>query len=72
MGTIKLSPTYQPVLPLESAGRAGAPPPGGPKAPPAARKQAWLLAEGLSQVPEKLGAARPAAASRALQRLVAQ
>lgn len=25
VGTIKLSPTYQPVLPLESAGRAGAP-----------------------------------------------
>nr|XP_051684854.1 adenomatous polyposis coli protein 2 isoform X1 [Oryctolagus cuniculus] len=70
--TIKLSPTYQHVPLLEAAGRAGAGAPGGPEAPPAVRKQAWLAAEGLSQVPEKLGAGRPAAASRALQRLVAQ
>ncbi|XP_070478413.1 adenomatous polyposis coli protein 2 isoform X1 [Equus przewalskii] len=49
--TIKLSPTYQHVPLLEGAGRAGSGPPGA-----GSRKQAWLPAEALSKVPEKLGA----------------
>ncbi|XP_030616532.1 adenomatous polyposis coli protein 2 [Delphinapterus leucas] len=47
--TIKLSPTYQHVPLLEGTARAGA----GSLAP-RARKQAWLPAEDLSKVPEKL------------------
>ncbi|XP_059863289.1 adenomatous polyposis coli protein 2 isoform X2 [Delphinus delphis] len=47
--TIKLSPTYQHVPLLEGTTRAGA----GSLAP-RARKQAWLPAEDLSKVPEKL------------------
>uniref|UniRef100_A0A8C9C2C2 APC regulator of WNT signaling pathway 2 n=1 Tax=Phocoena sinus TaxID=42100 RepID=A0A8C9C2C2_PHOSS len=47
--TIKLSPTYQHVPLLEGTARAGT----GSLAP-RARKQAWLPAEDLSKVPEKL------------------
>ncbi|EHH59028.1 Adenomatous polyposis protein-like protein, partial [Macaca fascicularis] len=64
--TIKLSPTYQHVPLLEGASRAGAEPLAG------ARRQAWLPADHLSKVPEKLAAAPLSVASKALQKLVAQ
>ncbi|XP_049643862.1 adenomatous polyposis coli protein 2 isoform X4 [Suncus etruscus] len=59
--TIKLSPTYQHVPLLDGASRVGS----GLLNPVGAKKQAWLPAEGLSQVPEKLVAqARPLCLSR--------
>uniref|UniRef100_A0A2K5RNQ9 APC regulator of WNT signaling pathway 2 n=1 Tax=Cebus imitator TaxID=2715852 RepID=A0A2K5RNQ9_CEBIM len=70
--TIKLSPTYQHVPLLEGATRAGAEPLAGTGTLPGARKQAWLPADPLSKVPEKLAAAPLSAASKALQKLVAQ
>ncbi|XP_077834792.1 adenomatous polyposis coli protein 2 isoform X5 [Macaca mulatta] len=70
--TIKLSPTYQHVPLLEGASRAGAEPLAGPGTSPGARKQAWLPADHLSKVPEKLAAAPLSVASKALQKLVAQ
>uniref|UniRef100_G1QM25 APC regulator of WNT signaling pathway 2 n=1 Tax=Nomascus leucogenys TaxID=61853 RepID=G1QM25_NOMLE len=70
--TIKLSPTYQHVPLLEGASRAGAEPLAGPGTSPGARKQAWLPADHLSKVPEKLVAAPLSVASKALQKLVAQ
>ncbi|XP_040846505.1 adenomatous polyposis coli protein 2 isoform X2 [Ochotona curzoniae] len=69
--TIKLSPSYQHVPLLEEA--AGQGPQAGLEVSPATRKQAWLPpAESLRQVPEKLVAAPLPAASKALQRLLAQ
>uniref|UniRef100_A0A2K5F5V6 Adenomatous polyposis coli protein 2 n=1 Tax=Aotus nancymaae TaxID=37293 RepID=A0A2K5F5V6_AOTNA len=70
--TIKLSPTYQHVPLLEGATRVGAEPLAGTGTLPGARKQAWLPADHLSKVPEKLAAAPLSAASKALQKLVAQ
>uniref|UniRef100_A0A2K6SQ10 APC regulator of WNT signaling pathway 2 n=1 Tax=Saimiri boliviensis boliviensis TaxID=39432 RepID=A0A2K6SQ10_SAIBB len=70
--TIKLSPTYQHVPLLEGATRAGVEPLTGTGTLPGARKQAWLPADPLSKVPEKLAAAPLSAASKALQKLVAQ
>uniref|UniRef100_A0A2K5IS21 Adenomatous polyposis coli protein 2 n=1 Tax=Colobus angolensis palliatus TaxID=336983 RepID=A0A2K5IS21_COLAP len=70
--TIKLSPTYQHVPLLEGASRASAEPLAGPGTSPGARKQAWLPADHLSKVPEKLAAAPLSVASKALQKLVAQ
>uniref|UniRef100_A0A2K6LJ26 APC regulator of WNT signaling pathway 2 n=1 Tax=Rhinopithecus bieti TaxID=61621 RepID=A0A2K6LJ26_RHIBE len=70
--TIKLSPTYQHVPLLEGASRVGAEPLAGPGTSPGARKQAWLPADHLSKVPEKLAAAPLSVASKALQKLVAQ
>lgn len=70
--TIKLSPTYQHVPLLEGASRAGAEPLAGPGTSPGARKQAWLPADHLSKVPEKLAAAPLSVASKALQKLAAQ
>ncbi|XP_036874040.2 adenomatous polyposis coli protein 2 isoform X1 [Manis javanica] len=52
--TIKLSPSYQHVPLLEGSARAGAGLLG-----PGTRKQAWLPAEGLSKVPEKLVVGAP-------------
>ncbi|KAL0611190.1 Adenomatous polyposis coli protein 2 [Plecturocebus cupreus] len=70
--TIKLSPTYQHVPLLEGATRAGAEPLAGTGTLPGARKQAWLPADHLTKVPEKLAAAPLCAASKALPKLVAQ
>ncbi|XP_051028866.1 adenomatous polyposis coli protein 2 isoform X2 [Acomys russatus] len=70
--TIKLSPTYQHVPLLDGAAGAGVRPLAGPGASPGARKQAWLPADNLSKVPEKLVASPLPVASKVLQKLVAQ
>ncbi|XP_015852406.1 adenomatous polyposis coli protein 2 isoform X3 [Peromyscus maniculatus bairdii] len=70
--TIKLSPTYQHVPLLDGATGVGARPLAGPGASPGARKQAWVPADSLSKVPEKLVSSPMPAASRVLQKLVAQ
>ncbi|KAM5190197.1 adenomatous polyposis coli protein 2 isoform 2-T2 [Callospermophilus lateralis] len=70
--TIKLSPTYQHVPLLEGAAGTGSRPLAQPGASPGARKQAWMPADGLSTVPEKLAAAPVPMASKVLQKLVAQ
>ncbi|XP_021497568.2 adenomatous polyposis coli protein 2 isoform X3 [Meriones unguiculatus] len=70
--TIKLSPTYQHVPLLDGAAATGVRPLAGPGASPGARKQAWLPADSLSKVPEKLVAPPLPVASRVLQKLVAQ
>uniref|UniRef100_H0W9E2 Adenomatous polyposis coli protein 2 n=1 Tax=Cavia porcellus TaxID=10141 RepID=H0W9E2_CAVPO len=65
--TIKLSPTYQHVPLLE--GGTGARPLTGP----GARKQAWMPADNLSKVPEKLAGGTPLpAVSKVLQKLAVQ
>ncbi|KAL2764131.1 adenomatous polyposis coli protein 2 isoform 2 [Daubentonia madagascariensis] len=70
--TIKLSPTYQHVPLLEGATRAGSGPLAGRGASPGAQKQAWLLTETPSKVPEKLAATPLPVASKVLQKLVVQ
>ncbi|CAO2641451.1 Adenomatous polyposis coli protein 2 [Lemmus lemmus] len=70
--TIKLSPTYQHVPLLDSATGVGIRPLGGPGASPGARKQAWIPADSLSKVPEKLVTSPLPVASKVLQKLVAQ
>ncbi|XP_029338458.1 adenomatous polyposis coli protein 2 isoform X1 [Mus caroli] len=70
--TIKLSPTYQHVPLLDGAAGAGVRPLVGPGTSPGARKQAWIPADSLSKVPEKLVASPLPMASKVLQKLVAQ
>lgn len=70
--TIKLSPTYQHVPLLDGAAGAGVRPLVGPGTSPGARKQAWIPADSLSKVPEKLVASPLPIASKVLQKLVAQ
>ncbi|XP_021090519.1 adenomatous polyposis coli protein 2 isoform X3 [Mesocricetus auratus] len=70
--TIKLSPTYQHVPLLDGATGTGIRPLAGPGASPGTRKQAWIPADGLSKVPEKLVSSPLPAASQVLQKLVAQ
>ncbi|XP_075831618.1 adenomatous polyposis coli protein 2 isoform X2 [Microtus pennsylvanicus] len=70
--TIKLSPTYQHVPLLDGATGTGIRPLAGPGASPGAWKQAWIPAESLSKVPEKLVTSPLPAASKVLQKLVAQ
>uniref|UniRef100_A0A8D2DE44 Adenomatous polyposis coli protein 2 n=1 Tax=Sciurus vulgaris TaxID=55149 RepID=A0A8D2DE44_SCIVU len=70
--TIKLSPTYQHVPLLEGAAGVGPRSLAQPGASPGARKQAWMPADSLSTVPEKLVAAPTPMASKVLQKLVAQ
>ncbi|KAL6056902.1 hypothetical protein STEG23_003306 [Scotinomys teguina] len=70
--TIKLSPTYQHVPLLDGATGAGVRPLAGPGASPGSRKQAWIPADSLSKVPEKLVSSPLPVASKVLQKLVAQ
>ncbi|EGV99502.1 Adenomatous polyposis coli protein 2 [Cricetulus griseus] len=70
--TIKLSPTYQHVPLRDGAAGMGIRPLAGPGASPGTRKQAWIPADSLSKVPEKLVSSPLPAASKVLQKLVAQ
>ncbi|XP_038934577.1 adenomatous polyposis coli protein 2 isoform X6 [Rattus norvegicus] len=70
--TIKLSPTYQHVPLLDGAPGAGVRPLVGLGTSPGTRKQAWIPADSLSKVPEKLVASPLPVTSKVLQKLVAQ
>uniref|UniRef100_A0A8C0WG11 Adenomatous polyposis coli protein 2 n=1 Tax=Castor canadensis TaxID=51338 RepID=A0A8C0WG11_CASCN len=70
--TIKLSPTYQHVPLLDGTAALGTRPLAGPGASPGSRKQAWMPGDNLNKVPEKLVATPLPAASKVLQKLVAQ